>query len=276
VFERYPQDLLRAFVHHFGIRCVEFEPPVQSPLAIEGSSVRLQADAIMFPEVLATGQWQREEIDFFGSRMRPDTSYVLLDIGANAGLICRQALKHYSQIVAAHCFEPDVSNYACLTHNLSSFRGVTLHHAALSDRDGSAVLFLDESNAGNYSLNASAVEAKRYRQQVVRTVETGPALTEIVATLGAKRLIWKSDTQGYDEYLATLAPLDFWDHVDLAVVEIWRLPKPACDRERFRQILDKFTGRRMGEFGELATTEEILAFSFGPRDGKSADLFLWK
>jgi len=93
----------------------------------------------------------------------------------------------------------------------------------------------------------------------------------------SRRLIWKSDTQGLDETLMTALPLSFWDRVDLAFFEGWRIPKPDFNMDDFAAVLNKFeyiysVGSNQARL-RRASVDETIAYLAG-EDRKWADFFL--
>jgi hypothetical protein len=56
-------------------------------------------------------------------------------------------------------------------------------------------------------------------------------------------VVWKSDTQGFDEIIATTLPLAFWQRVQCGVMEIARLNRPNLDRVRLAAVLETFDVR---------------------------------
>ena len=89
-----------------------------------------------------------------------------------------------------------------------------------------------------------------------------------------QRLIWKSDTQGYDELIISLTPMDIWNRLDAAIVELWRIRKPAFDRAAFVTRLDNFANKSIG-LSTPCTTADILAY-LDSEDWQHADLYLWR
>ncbi len=244
-------------------------------LGAAGDSIVLPFDRAIFPTVAAYGTWAPETQQFLRQRIDPARRYVVLDIGANVGLFTRQAARH-PNLVRFHCVEAEPGNFRALRYNVGDLlgEGGSLWNVALSDRDGEATFFRDDDNAGNYSLNHDAMRGRRFDTTRVRAVETGSWMREQVRLDDGERLIWKSDTQGCDELIVSLTPMEIWDRVELAVIELWRIRKPAFDREAFRRRIGAFPNKSIG-LGQLHTTAQILAFLDG-EDWHYADLYLWR
>lgn len=272
---RRPAEALLLSCERLHVSGVHLQVPEGSPLfkAGRGESIELPLDDVIAPFVLNHGQWQMEEVDFICAH-RPERS-VLIDVGANIGLITRQLLHRVSGIEAAVCFEPHPANFRFLTRNLAHLPHCHLLQAAVGATEGELRFYEEVGNVGNYSLNLDAMRGKRYRTSVVRCVRADEAqlLGQLPEPLRAHPLIWKSDTQGFDETIMTSLPDSFWNRVHAGVMEIWRIERPAFDRERLGIVLGGFNVRRFGDepLRNLAV-EEILSYTSGT-DYRHRDLF---
>lgn len=246
-----------------------------SPLyrADGGETVELIVDDVLTPHVLATGHWQLEEVDFLSSygRLQP---CVLIDVGANIGLVTRQLVHRTPRIVAALCFEPHPQNFRVLRDNLDHLPQCRLEQAALGSAEGELRFYEDTHNFGNYSLNADAMRGMEHRTSVVRCLKASTAelIGRLPIELQSLPLIWKSDTQGFDEVIATSLGDDFWSRVQAGVMELWRIDRPAFDAKRLGAILSQFSVLHFGDQpGRAVSVDEVLKFTEG-RDGSSRDL----
>jgi len=131
---------------------------------------------------------------------------VMLDIGANVGMICIAMLKH-GYFREALAFEPNADNYALLERNIRQNRmvgAVRPYHCGLSDVAGEMVMELSEWNFGDHRIRTSPVpiqgqqgeERRRTVRVPVRTLDD--VLTEPGA-VAAERigLLW-IDIQGHE------------------------------------------------------------------------------
>lgn len=273
---RRPAAALRLSCEKLGIFGVHLRVPPVSPLfqSPGGETIELPLDDIIAPFVLKHGQWQMEELEFFKAHL-PLGHCVLIDVGANIGLITRQLVQRLPSIAAAVCFEPQPLNFQMLARNLAHLPQCHLVQAAIGASAGELRFYEESDNAGNYSLNLDAMRGKRYRTSVVQCLQASEQ--QILAPLSeAMRdypLLWKSDTQGFDELIVTALPDSFWRRVHGGVMEIWRIERPAFDRERLGQILAGFPIRRFGQEPQRnLDVEEILRFSAG-MDYRHSDLF---
>ena len=76
------------------------------------------------------------------------------------------------------------------------------------------------------------------------------------------QIFWKSDTQGMDEKIATLLPLDFWnDKIYAASLELWRIPGKDFDLNLFEKIIELFPVKTFDSNpNELLDTKDILNY----------------
>jgi FkbM family methyltransferase len=246
------------------------------PLGAAGAPLLLPYDETMYPVILRNGVWQAEELDFIRRRVDPARRYALVDVGANVGLFSRQAQRAIAGIDRIVCIEADPGNFAALCHNLAHLPpGVcALHNVALADRAGTMTWYRDSGNFGNYSLNADAMRGQAFTTVSVTAVETEAFFATMAALPDDARVIWKSDTQGYDEAILARVPLALWERVDLAILELWRIAKPDFDRDAFRDRLAAFPHLSIG-IDRPASVEDVMAYLAGGDYGFE-DLYLWR
>jgi len=134
---------------------------------------------------------------------------LMLDIGANVGMICIAMLKH-GYFREALAFEPNADNFALLERNIRQ-NGMSAvirpYHCGLSDTAGEMLMELSEWNFGDHRIRVSSVpipgqQAEERRQTVHVPVRT---LDDVLAAEGAAAaarigLIW-IDVQGHEGHL---------------------------------------------------------------------------
>lgn len=246
------------------------------PLGAPGTRIMLPFDEVMFPDVAAHDGWALDTLAFLEKHVDREVPYTLLDIGANVGLFTRQTALRFPRIARLICVEADPGNYRALRFNLEGLPQAQIDawNVALSDADGEARFFRDRENIGNYSLNDDAMRDRPYETVVVRAAETGFWLGAHVPVPDGTRIIWKSDTQGYDELIVSRTPWEIWNKVEVAVIELWRIRKPEFDRDAFTARIASFPNISVG--GETAgTVEDVLAY-LDADDWRHTDLYLWR
>jgi FkbM family methyltransferase len=233
-------------------------------------------DRVMYPATLAGSGWAEGMLDFIQRHIDPSRRYVVLDIGANVGLFTRQIALRLPNLARILCVEAEPGNFRALQYNVGQLLGdrASLWNIALSDVDGEAQLFRDAENIGNYSLNDDAMRNRPFDTTQVRSVAVNRWMSDHVRVAEQERIIWKSDTQGHDELIISLTPMEIWNRIDVGVVELWRIKKPRFDQAAFCRRLDAFANKSIG-IGNRGTTAEIMEFLQGD-DWRHDDLYLWR
>ncbi|WP_109310709.1 FkbM family methyltransferase [Ruegeria sp. AU67] len=264
-------------------RCVsiQFLLSENSPLRGEfegGNEISLLTDGSIFPHVAQHEEWSFNETRFIGQAC-PTGPYHLIDIGANVGLFSRQVLINYPQVISASCFEPSRDNTEHLKRNLKAMPMVSVFDFGLGQSDGELAFYKDSVNGGNFSFNRDAVAGRAHQVIVakIRRITEGLLDKCMGDEASDRRLIWKSDTQGLDEALMSELPESFWQRVDLACFEGWRIDKPSHDEQAFRNVLNSFEyvyiiGSRNKRLRRIGSARCISYLS--GRDRKWADFYL--
>lgn len=251
------------------VRTVEFQPyPDRGLYALrsvtpENATVRVRFDQAIAPYVMLNHNWEIETIVFARDVIMLHPGSTVVDVGANMGLFSRQLLGWTNNIYRLFAYEPDPENFACLTHNLSCFPGCALQMVGLAERDGSSVLHIDVLNYGNSSLIPHVSE------NPTRFTAINIQLKDIVEESykwmsSGLPIFYKSDTQGYDEYLISLLPDNVCEGIFGGVIEIENSTKPQFDMQRFLRFLNLFPNKLKLESGGArvpVTTDEIIAMT---------------
>jgi FkbM family methyltransferase len=275
--QRRPLFFLAEALPASAIRTVDVFVAPDRPLGWAGTNVRLRVDSIILPCVLANGSWQPEDARFLADHAPASGECVLIDVGANAGLVTRQIARHLgARLSAAYCYEPDPVNFAALGFNLAPIPETHPLPFGLADAAGEAPLYRDAGNSGNFSLSRDAVTNLADEHGSIKLLDAASEIPRVATAHPSARFLWKSDTQGHDEVIVARVPRPFWSGVDAALVELWRIGKPAFDAAAVAAMIQDFPHRRFLIDGPELSTEEIMRFVSGPRDGASADLHLWR
>lgn len=247
-------------------------------LDINGNSksISLPTDGIIGKTTFENNCWDREKINFFHLHSQRYDKIVLVDVGANVGLFSRQCVSAMNNIQMIFAYEPQRVNFSLLQRNLTDIQVKTLIvNAALSNKDEETILFEDQRNCGNYSLNKGAMwDHPEYKTSTVKVID---ALSEQLKwTEIDKPIFYKSDTQGFDELIATTYDTDFWSKVECASFELWRVNKPELNTDKFIQMLNQFPNKSFQyENRNSLTNEDVLNYISGT-DGNHEDLLCWK
>ena len=280
-----------------GIAEFAYLPPGHSPLFDANRPLRLVVDQVMAPTTFLNDAWQPEELQFIKSHVRAGQKYLLVDVGANMGLVTRQIFPAIASVEGAICYEPHPANFECLRFNVSH-RNVLLSNAGLGDSAATLKFYVDPANCGNYSLNSNAMTASvpeitvqvlDARAESLKWLALGASqaatidgwLEPLSPTAArprseGRRFIYKSDTQGFDELIAGRVADSFWDRVDVAILELWRIDKPKFDPAAFVAVLDAFPNKVFLTNPETKiSTRDVLEYLAG-RDRKHDDLGMWR
>ncbi len=251
-----------------------FELRHDGPLGRAGDPLLLTDDRVMAPAVRMTGAWNPELAGFVADRMAPAEGAVLVDIGANIGLFTRQLLHMRPDLRQIICVEPDAANHAALRFNLAPFsdREIAFQRLGLGDADGQMDFYRDRANSGNFSFNPDAMRHSSFETVQVKMAATGPWMRRTLADVA--RIIWKSDTQGNDEFIVAETPWDIWERVEVAVIELWRIDKGRVTPEGFLERIAHFPNLSLG-LDRPVTVAEIADY-LAADDHLHDDLLLWR
>jgi FkbM family methyltransferase len=263
----------------YGLKVLEINPSSASAFNLQAAGrdlpLFLPADDFIGLPAFLNQSYDINKVNFFISRSRQINGKInLLDIGANIGLFSRQCAKQIKNIEKAFLFEPHPYNFSLLEKNMKDWSvDKILINKGLSDDSGSLEFYEDPANCGNYSLNVSAMpdSYNTIRVDVISASEFEPDLLERNLPI-----FYKSDTQGFDEKIATGFSFEFWDRVDSAVLELWRIKKPIFDWDKFKAILEVFPNKVFEkQMSVKLNTEDVIQY-LSADDGLFDDLWCWK
>ena len=264
----------------YGLRSLELLPEQGSPLRLVAKNNRdipltLPADEVMGATTFLAKKWDLKKVNFFISLAdAANADLCLVDVGANIGLFSRQFGSQFPRLREAFLYEPHPENFEYLKRNLADWQvKPILVNAALSDVSGKLDFYEDPSNCGNYSLNLDAMPDNK--TQI--TVDVLVAQSEESKWLSSGLpIIYKSDTQGFDEKIATALSFEFWASVRFGCFELWRIEKPEFDLGKFAQILESFPNKVFESNPTVRVkTQDVLNYLSG-RDRNFDDLLFWR
>jgi FkbM family methyltransferase len=263
----------------YGLKVLQIHPPSTSPFSLNVDGVDiplfLPADDFIGLPAFLNQSYDINKVNFFVSRSsKLKSSVILLDIGANVGLFSRQLASQLKDIKQAFLFEPHPKNYELLEKNIKDWRiEKYLINKGISDETGRLEFYEDPANCGNYSLNISAmpISYNTIEVDVIAASEFEPELLK-----GGLPIFYKSDTQGFDEKIASGFSFEFWDRVDSAVFELWRIKKPTFDVDKFKAVLDMFPNKVFEKRMNVNLNTEGVIEYLSANDGLFDDLWCWK
>jgi len=146
----------------------------------------------------------------------------LLDIGANVGLVTLGAMNLSKTATDIHLFEPTPIHTFALKHNLRNLEisgDIFVNEFGLSNKSDKIKLYRDLENSGNSSIFNQAVNIQN-REVIEVKIESAKQYFES-NLISYNSFIVKSDIQGLDAQVLSNFPIEFWNKVNAAVIEVW-------------------------------------------------------
>ena len=198
------------------------------PLGVKGTIIELPRDNVIFEHVKNWGIWEINESYFLASGLKSVDYFtskrsVLIDIGANSGLVTLQAMNIAKTNNDIFVFEPIPRHISAIRTNLAKFSKVHINEFALSDKNGTAKIFTEFSNRGNSSLFDSVIPEKKMITTEIKLVDTREFCEGFL--LEFDYYVIKCDTQGMDALILSRLSNRVWENCVSAVVEVWALPR---------------------------------------------------
>lgn len=266
---------------HLGVRNLEFQPRPRSGLYAqslpdpEKATIRTRCDTAITPVILGNHHWQIEELVFSQKVLKTVNSAALVDVGANIGLFTRQVLGWCPSVKQSFAYEPEPENFSCFEHNLRYFKNVVATMAGLGEYDGIFKLYIDLQNCGNNSLVSDELAGAKDKSEVNVNVISAATECKKWQDTGLP-IFYKSDTQGYDEKIITLLPIDFWGQVIGGVIEIENIDKPDFPVDKFVAFLDSYEKKTiLTSSDHIVSTAEVMGY-LARRGGDGVDLGFWR
>ena len=212
-------------------------------------------DQVITPNILNNGSWDLFIINFVNTRTKyTNKKFDIIDIGSNIGFITRQLLNTNKSILRSYCIEPNLNNFKIMKQNLIKFKNkVFLYNFSLTnDFKKKKKLFLDNKNFGNYSLLK-----KKGKADIVKTLNANIFLNKIIKKNKIKNLIYKSDTQGFDEIILLNLNYELFSVIDVLIIEISNFDYLKKNDFKFLKILKNYK-YKFDEYKNSLSDKEIL------------------
>lgn len=243
--------------------------------------MEIPRDNTIFEHIRLDGCWEIEESEYLSRGLRRLSSdlsqkVALIDIGANTGLITLQTMNLAETTNDLFLYEPLQNHVKAIKTNLLSFESkckLQINEFALSDRDGSAQIFIELLNHGNSSLIESAVSMYQMKTQTIQLVNSSNYFSNSFSEYNA--LVLKSDTQGLDATILSRIPESVWRKIQFAIVEIWALKEiNSSEVATLIQLWKHFKYISWDSDGnEIITLESVKEFWLsGSRDSRNLHL----
>lgn len=250
-------------------------------LGAKGNLVQVPEDGIIYKDVVRYGVWEPEESLFLAQGINEVSSSqnsksVLLDIGANCGLITRQTLHLVDAACDVVLFEPLQKHTDAIAFNLKPYidkHQIRIEQVGLSDENRSTKLFTDLSNRGNSSVFETAIADADHEVNDIELVDTQEYFTTHLSRYD--HLVLKCDTQGLDASILSKIPSAIWGKVQRAVIEVWAIPEiNATDVDALIPALEGFAVAGWEINSRSSVTMSDLRQFWLSQSGESRNLFL--
>ena len=229
--------LLKSESKHFKIKSIGLELKRSSNLGKKNSIITTGIDQIILPNILKDGNWDYFVAKFIKKKLKKKNFFCFIDVGANIGLISKQLLNKKYNIKKMYCIEPEKENFFMLKKNLNHEKIVNLYNIALTDKKScSKNLYINSDNFGDHSL----IKDSRGKRQRVKCLNINFFFKKISEEIKNYNIIYKSDTQGFDEQLILSLNKNFLNKIKILILEITNFNYLKKKRIGFLNLIDNF------------------------------------
>jgi len=210
--------LINSKSEYFEFKKIEIKIKKNCKLGNKNTNLLTRIDQVITPNLLKKGEWEYFTIRFILKFIKnKKVKYDFIDIGANIGLTTKQLIASKSIIQNFHCIEPEIENFNILTKNLSPYKNVSFHNFALTDKkDKAKRIYLNKDNFGDYSL----LKKSNQKSSIIKTLNVNIFFRKIISKYKIKNIIYKSDTQGFDEIILLSLKEEFLNKINILIIEI--------------------------------------------------------
>jgi len=182
-----------------------------------GDELFLLFDNIITPKVLLHGYWDVFVINFIKENTKKNNNYYFVDIGSHIGLITRQVANLNIKIKKFFCFEPLKLHFNLLKKNCSFIKKINFYNYAIGVKKDKKKIYTNKLNSGNSSL----IRINKSKYQYTFVLEANTTLKKIIKDNHIqKNIIYKSDTEGFDEMIFLSLEQNIIKKIDIAILEI--------------------------------------------------------
>ena len=200
----------------------------------KNENIILPIDNIILPSVLKTGAWENHIIKLV-KKYSKNRRFIILDIGANIGLISRQVINSKINISKVFCFEPDKEKVKFIKHNLSKYKNIKIMNYGLGKKDINLKLYKNIYNFGDTSFikktsNFSKAKVKNINNFFMKNLSSNKL-----------PIIYKSDTQGMDEEIILSLKEKFIKNIEILIIEISNNKVIFKNMNKFNKLINFFS-----------------------------------
>ena len=223
-------------------------------LGVKNTKIQTRIDQIITPNILKKGKWDYFIIKFICKYIKNKTNqFSFIDLGSNIGLITRQLYLKKPDIKNFHCIEPEKENYNILLNNLDSIKNVYTYNYALTNQEsGIKKIYLNKNNFGDFSLLKNFNKTTTY----INTLNASSFFNKIISKHKINKIIYKSDTQGFDEMIVLSLSKKILDKIDMMILEISNFNYLKKNILQFFTLIENYDVKE-NEIGKKIDKEQI-------------------
>jgi FkbM family methyltransferase len=208
----------------------------------KGGLLKAPRDEMIFEYLKNQGCWAKEESDFLVEQLNKledcaDLKTVVVDMGANVGLISLQIAKKANFVPEFIFVEPVPRHIEALKFNLlgnSQIKSFKICEYALAKNSAKGTMNINHQNLGaSYISNNPQNHGGDFTSESIQIKGIDDFAKEYL--FGYERIFLKSDLEGFDlEVLGNLSP-DYWNKVIAGVLEV--IPDKNSDVHALENVL---------------------------------------
>ena len=223
-------------------------------LGVKNTKIQTRIDQIITPNILKKGKWDYFIIKFICKYIKNKTNqFSFIDLGSNIGLITKQLYLKKPNIKNFHCIEPEKENYNILLNNLDSVKNVYTYNCALTNQEsGIKKMYLNKNNFGDFSLLKNSNKTTTY----INTLNASSFFNKIISKHKINKIIYKSDTQGFDEMIVLSLSKKILDKIDMMILEISNFSYLKKNILQFFALIENYNVKE-NDIGKKIDKEQI-------------------
>ena len=247
--------LLNSNSKYFSLESIDLKLKKDCKLGKKNNIISTQIDQIITPNILKHGKWDYFLINFLKKSVKnKNIKFNFIDIGANIGLVSKQLINEDINIDKIYCVEPENKNFLILKKNLKSKKKIFFYNIALTNKKSNyQKIYLDKNNSGDYSL----IKKENSKSYLVKCVNINFFFKSIFNKLKKNKIIYKSDTQGFDEILILSLEKKYLEKINILMLEISNFSFLRRNKKKFIK-LSKYFNIIEDEYGNKIDQKKLL------------------
>ncbi len=230
--------ILNSQSKYFSLENIELKIKKDCKLGRKNTIIRTQIDEIITPNILKNGKWDYFVVNFIKKKTKnTKVKFNFIDIGANIGLISKQLINEKIKIDKYHCVEPEKKNFEILKKNLKFSNKALFYNIALTNKKSSyQKIYLSNNNFGDYSL----LKKKNSNFSLVKCENINSFFNNISKIIKNNKIIYKSDTQGFDEMLILSLEKKYLKKISILIIEVSNFNFLEKNKKKFLNLTKYF------------------------------------